>query len=143
VIVVAGTHGPSDPTLDKQQRLDGLRREYQDDLRRYRTVTKVLRWLDNPTKESAIMRGRSESLEVPDEYEGHYRLFLAMVESATNDILRAPPGSERFESALEWLTVGWGYEVMREITRGAGRIRDYWRQVADDRRGGLTRVVEA
>jgi hypothetical protein len=144
VIVAAGTHPPSNPTLDKQHRLEALRFTYRDDLRRYRAVSRVLRWLRNPfggcDKIKIQRRGRPETVRPEDE--GYYRLFLAMLEAAANDILKAPVGSSRFESAAEWLTEGWGYQVMREITDGGARLRDYWRQIADDRRGGLTRAAE-
>lgn len=145
IVIVGGTHGPSNPTLDKQQKLDALRREYAEDLLRYRIVTRVLRWLNNPLKESERMWGRSEVEDkaetVPPECEGHYKLFLALVEGAVRDVLQAEPGSYRFESAVTWLTEGFGYTTMCDITRGAGKMKQHWLEIAQDRRDSLTAVI--
>ena len=84
------------------------------------------------------MRGYSEvdnvPRGVPGECEGHYRLFLKMIKSAANDILRGQPGSERFESAVEWLTEGWGYQMMCGITRAAEKMKEHWLMTANRRR---------
>jgi hypothetical protein len=45
VVLNIGAHGPGDPTLDKQGKLEALRQEYREDIRRHHVVHGVLDWL--------------------------------------------------------------------------------------------------
>jgi hypothetical protein len=53
VVLSTGAHGPSNPTLDKQGKLEALRQAYRDDLRRYHAVRGVLDWLQEHDPDAA------------------------------------------------------------------------------------------
>ncbi len=53
VVLSTGAHGPSNPTLDKQGKLEALRQAYKDDLRRYHAVRGVLDWLQEHDPDAA------------------------------------------------------------------------------------------
>lgn len=53
VVLNTGAHGPGNPTLDKQGRLEALRQEYREDIRRWHSVKGVMEWLQQHDAEAA------------------------------------------------------------------------------------------
>lgn len=53
IVLTSGAHGPSNPTLDKQGKLEALRQAYRGDLRRYHAVRGVLDWLEEHDPDAA------------------------------------------------------------------------------------------
>ena len=76
----------------------------------------------------------SKEPQIPTQHERHFELFEAIFDLARKDVLYAPVGSKRFESAAEWFTDSWYYTVLERFTDRVDDIKRHWQEVIAVRR---------
>ena len=74
--------------------------------------------------------------DIPVEIEPYFKFFVTAVELAKSDIENAEIGGQDFNSAVDWLIYGEGYDYLTLFLNDPERVRKFFESIVDRRRRG-------